>query len=56
MKTIELDARRRTNLGRVGKKEHTLYLVTEYDDGSVRLTPAKYVPISDLGNTPQTPR
>lgn len=37
---IELDARRRVALGRLGKPEHTRYLVTEHPDGSLLLTPA----------------
>lgn len=37
---IELDARRRAALGKLGKPEHTRYLVTEHPDGSLLLTPA----------------
>lgn len=37
---IELDARRRVALGKLGKPEHTRYLVTEHPDGSLLLTPA----------------
>ena len=43
---IELDARRRASLGRVGRPEHTRYLVSEEDDGTLILTPATVV--SDL--------
>jgi hypothetical protein len=41
---IELDARRRTSLGRIGRKEHTRYLVDEQPDGTLVLTPAIVVP------------
>ncbi len=37
---VELDARRRVALGRLGNPEHTRYLVTEHPDGSLVLTPA----------------
>ena len=37
---IELDARRRVALGRLGNPEHNRYLVTEHPDGSLLLTPA----------------
>jgi len=40
---IELDARRRASFGRVGRPEHTRYLVTEEDDGTLVLTPAAVV-------------
>lgn len=43
---IELDARRRTNLGRLGRKEDTRYLVEEKPDGTLVLTPAIVVPAS----------
>ena len=43
---IELDARRRASFGRVGRPEHTRYLVSEEDDGTLILTPATVV--SDL--------
>lgn len=41
---IELDARRRTSLGKVGRKEHDRYLVDEQPDGTIVLTPAIVVP------------
>lgn len=37
---IELDSRRRLALGRIGKPEHTRYLVDEQPDGTLVLTPA----------------
>lgn len=37
---IELDDRRRTNLGKVGRKEHRRYLVHEEPDGTLILKPA----------------
>lgn len=37
---VELDARRRVALGRLGNPEHNRYLVTEHPDGSLLLTPA----------------
>ena len=37
---IELDARRRCALGRVGRPEHSRYLVTEERDGTLIFTPA----------------
>ncbi|MFT4010373.1 MAG: hypothetical protein QM655_10070 [Nocardioidaceae bacterium] len=44
MTIIELDARRRTSLGRVGRREHTRYIVEEQDDGTLILTPALVIP------------
>lgn len=43
---IELDTRRRTNLGRIGRKQDTRYLVDEREDGTLVLTPAIVVPAS----------
>lgn len=37
---IELDSRRRAAFGRIGRAEHTRYLVTEEPDGTLILTPA----------------
>lgn len=37
---IELDDRRRVSLGRVGRPEHTRYLVREEPDGTLVFTPA----------------
>ena len=37
---IELDARRRVALGRLGNPEHSRYLVTEHPDGTLLFTPA----------------
>ena len=37
---IELDSRRRVALGRLGRPEHSRYLVTEEPDGTLVLTPA----------------
>jgi hypothetical protein len=40
MAELELDRRRRANLARFGRKEHEKYLVDEYEDGTLVLTPA----------------
>jgi hypothetical protein len=45
---IELDERRRTSLGRVGRKEHTRYLVEEQADGTLIWRPAVVVPEHEL--------
>ena len=37
---VELDARRRVALGRLGKSEHSRYLVAEQPDGTLVFTPA----------------
>jgi len=37
---VELDARRRVALGRLGNPEHSRYLVTEHPDGALTFTPA----------------
>lgn len=37
---VELDARRRLSLGRIGRPEHTRYLVDEEPDGTLVFTPA----------------
>ena len=44
MKTITLDARRRTSLAKVGRKDDQQYLVEEHPDGRLVLTPATLVP------------
>lgn len=36
---VDLDARRRVNLARVGDPAHTRFRVTEYEDGSILLSP-----------------
>lgn len=43
---VELDRRRRVSLGRVGRPEHTRYIVREEEDGTLVWTPAAVV--SDL--------
>jgi len=45
---VELDDRRRTSLGRVGRKEHTRYLVEEQADGTLIWRPAVIVPEHEL--------
>ena len=45
---VELDERRRVSLGRVGRKEHTRYLVHEAEDGTLTFRPVKIVPLSEL--------
>ena len=37
---VELDERRRTSLGKIGRKEHTRYLVEEEADGTLIWRPA----------------
>jgi len=37
---VELDDRRRVSLGKVGRPEHTRYIVEEEPDGTLVLTPA----------------
>lgn len=46
--SITLDPRRRISFAKIGRKEHTQYLVTEYPDGTVVLTPAVTIPESEL--------
>lgn len=43
---VELDERRRCPLGRIGRKEHTIYLGRCDDDGTIILEPAVVLPIS----------
>jgi hypothetical protein len=45
---VELDDRRRTSLGRVGRREHTRYLVEEQADGTLIWRPAVVVPEHEL--------
>lgn len=45
---VELDHRRRTSLGKVGRKEHTRYLVEEEADGTLIWRPAIVVPEHEL--------
>ena len=40
---VELDARRRVALGRLGNPAHTRYLVTEHPDGTLTLRRARGV-------------
>lgn len=44
MGEVEVDARRRVSLGRVGRREHSRYIVEENDEGVIRLIPAKTIP------------
>jgi hypothetical protein len=46
--TITLDARRRTSLARIGRKEHTQYIVEEHSDGSLSLVPAVTISSAEL--------
>lgn len=45
MTVIELDDRRRAALGKIGHKDHSRYLVTEQEDGTLIWTPAAVVPL-----------
>lgn len=45
---VELDDRRRTALGKVGRKEHTRYLVEEQPDGTLIWHPAVVLPEHEL--------
>jgi hypothetical protein len=45
---VELDERRRTSLGKVGRKEHSRYLVEEQPDGTLIWRPAVVVPEHEL--------
>lgn len=46
-KILVLDSRRRANFARLGKPEHTRYIVDQHVDGSLTLTPAVVVPVSE---------
>lgn len=50
---VELDGRRRVALGRIGKAEHTRYLVTEEPDGTLIFTPAVVVTEAALRRHPE---
>lgn len=41
---LELDDRRRASLGKVGRREHTRYLVDEEPDGTLIFRPAVVMP------------
>jgi hypothetical protein len=43
---IELDSRRRTSLGKVGRPEHRYYLVRDEPDGTIVMVPAVVMPES----------
>lgn len=45
---VELDDRRRTALGKVGRREHTRYLVEEQPDGTLIWHPAVVMPEHEL--------
>lgn len=53
---VELDDRRRTSLGKVGRKEHTRYLVEEQADGTLIWRPAMVVPEHELRFTEAYPQ
>jgi hypothetical protein len=44
-KLIELDAKRRAVIGKLGQPDHTRYLARDYPDGTIVLTPAVVMPI-----------
>ena len=50
---VELDQRRRVALGRIGKPEHTRYLVTQETDGTLIFTPAVVVTEATLLHHPE---
>ena len=54
-KLIQLDDRRRVGLAKVGRKEDTVYLVTEYSDGTIVLTPADIIPKFPASERPAMP-
>ncbi|MBV9856498.1 MAG: hypothetical protein JOY82_18620 [Streptosporangiaceae bacterium] len=45
---VELDDRRRTALGKIGRREHTRYLVEEEPDGTLIWRPAVVLPEQEL--------
>ena len=47
-KELVLDDRRRTSLARLGHRDHNRYLVSEYPDGTLVLTPAVTVSIQEM--------
>lgn len=47
-KLLELDGRRRTSLGRIGRAQDRRYLVTELPDGTVILRPAVVLSEAEL--------
>jgi hypothetical protein len=47
---LTLDERRRTSMARVGHPEHTKYLVDEYPDGTIVLTPAVTISAIELAS------
>lgn len=55
MTLLSLDERRRAAFGRVGRKQDTLYEVTEHPDGTLVLTPVVIMSVAerDLLTGPQ---
>lgn len=47
MVLLSLDERRRATFGRIGRKEDTLYEVTEHPDGSLLLTPVVVMSVAE---------
>jgi len=47
-KLLELDERRRTSLGKIGRQQDRRYLVTELPDGTVILRPAVVLSEAEL--------
>jgi hypothetical protein len=51
---IELDARGRASLARLGRPEHRRYLARVEADGTIILTPATVVPVRGASGEPDT--
>jgi hypothetical protein len=45
---VVLDDRRRTSFARVGRKDHSRYLVEEYPDGTIILKPSVTITQAEL--------
>ncbi len=45
---VEVDRRRRISLGKIGRPEHTRYIVAEAADGEIRLIPAVMIPEREM--------
>lgn len=51
---VQLDSRRRVSLAKFGNPEHTRYIATVDEDGSITLVPAVIVPYRTTSKSGQT--
>ena len=48
VRVVTLDRRRRVSFGKIGRPEHTRYIATVAEDGTIYLVPADIVPAAPV--------